>query len=35
MYEVYFSRRVLKQIKELPDFIQKKLAVLMDDLRDK
>ena len=67
MYELYFSKRVLKQIKELPDFIvklqfrvsggsnnpqlaaikfqslllgfipviQKKLAVLMDDLRDK
>lgn len=35
MHEVLFTKRVLKQIKELPDFIQKKLAVLVDDLREK
>jgi hypothetical protein len=31
MYEVFFTKRVVKQVKELPDFIQKKLAVLVDD----
>ena len=35
MYEVFFTKRVLKQVKDLPDFIQKKLAVLVDDLREK
>ena len=35
MYEVFFTKRVLKQVKELPNFIQKKLAVLVDDLREK
>ena len=35
MYEVFFTKRVLKQAKELPGFIQKKLAVLVDDLREK
>jgi hypothetical protein len=35
MYEVFFTKRVLKQVKELPNFIQKKLAVLVDDLCEK
>ena len=35
MYDVFFTKRVLKQVKELPTFIQKKLAVLVDDLREK
>ncbi len=35
MYEVFFTKRVLKQVKELPNFIQKKLAILVDDLREK
>ena len=35
MYEIYFKKRVLKQIEELPEMIQKKLAVLIDDLREK
>jgi mRNA-degrading endonuclease RelE of RelBE toxin-antitoxin system len=35
MYEVFFTKSVLKQVKDLPDFIQKKLAVLVDELREK
>ena len=35
MYEVFFTKRVLKQVNELPNFIQKKLAALVDDLSEK
>ena len=35
MHKVFFTKRVLKQVKKMPDFIQKKLAVLVDDLMDK
>jgi len=35
MYEVFLTKRVLKQVNELPNFIQKKLAVLVDDLSEK
>ncbi len=35
MYEVFFTKRVQKQVKELPNLIQKKLAILVDDLCEK
>jgi mRNA-degrading endonuclease RelE of RelBE toxin-antitoxin system len=35
MYNVLIKKRALKDIEKLPDHIQKKLAVLIDNLRDK
>jgi hypothetical protein len=34
MYNVFFTKSVLEQVGTLPEFIQKKLAVLIDDLRE-
>jgi len=35
MYDVLIKKRALKDIEKMPSHIQKKLAVLIDDLRDR
>jgi len=35
MYEVLIKKKAIKDIEKMPDFIQKKMANLIDDLREK
>ena len=35
MYEVVIKRKILRELKRLPELIQKRLVNLLEDLRDK